>query len=184
MSRTLTMAAVLVVFAAIIVYFLANPTLDQSVSVEEIKTETETGTIVPPGDNPVQKIYQALEAANLSNQGLVEVPQEIFSMTHLQQLNLSNNELSGSLPAEIRQLQNLLSLDLSNNEFTGVPAEIGQLQNLQILNLANNNLTGLPYELGNLGNLQILDLRGNAYAKQDLEVIKKSLPSSVEIRTD
>jgi len=90
------------------------------------------------------------QTLDLSGSGLTSTPEYIFSRTTITQLDLSNNELEGSLPAEVRQLANLKMLDLSNNNFTGVPAEIGQLQKLEVLNLSNNQLTGLPYELGNL----------------------------------
>ena len=124
------------------------------------------------------------QVADLSSQNLTAVSQEIFSRTGLRELDLSDNQLSGALPAEVRQLQALRILNLSDNQFTGVPAEIGQLRNLEVLDLSNNNLTGLPYELGNLMNLQVLDLSGNDYSKQDLEIIKASLPPSVNIRVD
>lgn len=99
-------------------------------------------------------------------------------------LNLSNRGLEGSLKAEVRQLSKLRVLDISNNNFTGLPAEVGQLSELEVLNLSYNPLTGLPYELGNLQNLKMLDLRGMNYAKADLEVIKNSLPESVNILVD
>lgn len=99
-------------------------------------------------------------------------------------LDLSGKGYTGSLKAEVRQLAELKTLDLSNNKFTGLPAEVGQLSKLEVLNLSNNPFTGLPYELGNLKNLKVLDLRGTQYAKQDLEVIKKDLPSSVQILVD
>jgi Leucine-rich repeat (LRR) protein len=121
---------------------------------------------------------------DLSGQSLISTPKYIFDRTSTQQLDLSHNNLSGSLPAEIRQLQDLRVLNLSNNNFTGVPAEIGQLQKLEVLDLSDNNLTGLPYELGNLSNLRTLDLTGNNYATQDLDVIRKSLPSTVVIEVD
>jgi Leucine-rich repeat (LRR) protein len=120
---------------------------------------------------------------DLSGQGLIKTPDYVFSKTDTQELNLSNNKLSGALQAEVRHLVNLRILDLSNNNFTGVPAEVGQLNKLEVLDLSNNSLTGLPYELGNLSNLTILDLRGNDYAKADLEIIKKGLPNT-EIRID
>lgn len=120
---------------------------------------------------------------NLNGQGLTKVPSYIFDRTDIEELNLSNNALDGSLQAEVRHLQNLRVLNLSNNKFTGVPAEVGQLKNLEILDLSNNKLTGLPYELGNLSKLKLLDISGNAYAEADLAKIRASLPSSTVIKT-
>lgn len=121
---------------------------------------------------------------DLSNQGLIKVPSYIFEKTKAHELDLSNNTLTGSLPAEIHNLSELRILNLSDNQFSGVPAEVGQLRNLEILDLSNNKLTGLPYELGNLTNLKRLNLRGNNYAKADLDLIKKSLPSETQIIID
>lgn len=121
---------------------------------------------------------------DLSGQELKKVPDYVFTKTGIQKLDLSNNNLGGSLQAEVRQLQNLKVLNLNNNHFAGVPAEIGQLKNLEELNLSNNQITGLPYELGNLSNLKILNLRGNDYSQADLEIIKKTLPVTTEVLTD
>lgn len=143
--------------------------------------QTPVNTTDTPTDVPATKNEAPSNKLNLSNQQLQQVPEYIFEQTDIQELNLSNNKLSGSLQAEIRHLQNLVSLDLSDNMMTGVPAEIGQLQNLQYLNLSNNQLTGLPYELGNLKNLKTLDISGNEYAEQDLRIIQQSLPSDTEI---
>ncbi len=121
---------------------------------------------------------------DLSGQELKMIPDYVFKKTDIQKLDLSNNNLGGSLQAEVRQLQNLKTLNLSNNHFAGVPAEIGQLKNLEELNLSNNQITGLPYELGNLSKLKILNLRGNDHSKADLEIIKKTLPATTEVLTD
>lgn len=121
---------------------------------------------------------------DLSNQGLSKIPQEIFSKTQLEVLNVSHNNLTGAIQAEIRNLQNLKTLNASNNQMTGVPAEIGQLHKLEVLDLSNNQLTGLPNELGNLQNLKILNLSGNQYSQQDLDYIKSKLPSSTQIITN
>src|SRR3989344_3845961 len=100
----------------------------------------------------------ALTTLNRSNQGLTKLPSEILSMTNLQQLNISNNRLTGALPAEIRHLQNL-----------------------EILNISNNQMTGLPAELGNLQKLEVLDLSDNDISEYDLNIIRERLPKTTEI---
>jgi len=138
----------------------------------------ETGGIVPNTsiDTPF-----TLHVLDLSGQGLTKTPEYVFGRTDIDELNLSNNSLTGSLQAEVRHLQNLKILNLSNNKFTGVPAEVGQLSNLEILDLSNNQLTGLPYELGNLSQLKVLNLTGNNYSQADLARIKEKLPGTTVI---
>lgn len=119
---------------------------------------------------------------SLSNQKLDKVPNYILNSTTVEILDLSYNNLTGSIPAEIRFLKKLRELNLSNNSLTGLPAEIGQLSELEVLNVANNKLTGLPYELGNLKKLRILDLSGNDYSQADLDKIKTGLSGSVVIK--
>jgi Leucine-rich repeat (LRR) protein len=148
---------------------------------ESVVVENETETVVTENETKVTGNNTILD---LSNQNLTSVTQNTFSDTAIQELNLANNSLTGSLPGEIRFLQNLKVLNLSNNQFTGLPAEIGQLQNLEVLDVSNNKITGLPNELGNLKNLQVLKLTGNQYSASDLEGIKNNLPDSVVIETN
>lgn len=118
---------------------------------------------------------------DLNGRNLDKVPSYVFSESTLEELDVSNNNLTGALPSEIGNLKNLKILKAGNNKMTGVPAEVGHLEKLEILDLSDNQLTGLPYELGDLKNLRILNLSGNNYSEQDLEIIKNKLPSSVEI---
>jgi len=99
----------------------------------------------------------------------------------LEELDVSNNKLTGALQSQIGQLKNLKILNASDNQMTGVPAEVGQLINLQVLNLSNNQITGLPNELGNLQNLKILNISGNNYSKTDLNGIQKKLFKDINI---
>ena len=121
---------------------------------------------------------------DLSGQGLEKLPSYVLSRTDLEELNISNNKLTGALPSEIGKLTNLKVLNASNNLMAGVPAEIGHLPNLEVLDLSNNQLTGLPNELGQLSKLKILNLSGNDYSEQDLEIIRNVLPSDVSIILD
>ena len=78
-------------------------------------------------------------------------------------LNLSTNQLIGTIPPELGNLANLQSLDLWGNQLSGgIPPSLGSLANLQGLVLGSNKLTGpIPLELGSLANLQSLDLSYN-----------------------
>jgi len=133
------------------------------VKKNDVTTTTDDGTLITQSD-----------VIDLSNQGLKSIPSYVFDKTDTEELNVSNNSLTGSIQSQIGQLGNLIVLDASNNKMTGVPAEIGQLEKLEVLNLSNNQLTGLPNELGNLKNLKILNISGNNYSPQDLEGIKKT----------
>ncbi len=91
------------------------------------------------------------------------LPPELGNLVHLQSLDLSHNNLTGSIPEELGNLTNLKSLDLSWNHLTGsIPGGLSNLINLQSLDLSSNGLSGgvLP-ELSHLTNLQTLDLHGN-----------------------
>ena len=101
---------------------------------------------------------------NLSNNNLIgSIPAELRNLVNLDQLYLRLNALSGSIPAELGQLTNLRRLNLNYNALSGsIPAELGQLTNLQYLYLQGNALSGpIPAELGQLTNLQLLDLHNN-----------------------
>lgn len=116
---------------------------------------------------------------NLSSSELIEVPKDILGNSPVTTIDVSNNNLTGSLPGEIRKLTNLEVLNASDNKMTGIPAEIGQLSKLITANFANNNLSGLPLEIGNLSNLETLDLRGNPnISTNDIALIQKEIPNA------
>ncbi|KAL0263889.1 UNVERIFIED_CONTAM: hypothetical protein PYX00_010960 [Menopon gallinae] len=94
------------------------------------------------------------------SRGLREVPREVFVATDLQELDLSDNELT-TLPGEIRSLSQLQKLDISGNQLTTLPGEIESLSQLQELYIGNNQLTALPKEIGRLSQLQKLYLGSN-----------------------
>ena len=59
------------------------------------------------------------------------------------EINLDNNNLTGSLPEEIGDLTNLTSLNLDNNNLTGsIPPSFANLINLTQFDISNNALAG------------------------------------------
>ncbi|KAK9724690.1 hypothetical protein RND81_05G092600 [Saponaria officinalis] len=83
----------------------------------------------------------------------------------LEQLDLSNNLLSGALPDFWTNFGHLLSLHLENNRFSGnIPKSIGTIQSLQYLHLNNNTFSGsFPTSMKNCTSLLILYLGYNSF---------------------
>ncbi|XP_061366620.1 receptor-like protein EIX2 [Gastrolobium bilobum] len=81
---------------------------------------------------------------DLSNNDLYgTIPPQMFSLIGLHSLNLSHNKLMGSMPNEIGNMYNLESLDFSTNQLWGeIPQGMSNLSFLSYLNLSFNNLTG------------------------------------------
>jgi Leucine-rich repeat (LRR) protein len=103
-------------------------------------------------------------ALNLSsNQLSGSIPPELGQLSNLEDLVLFSNQLSGTIPAELGQLTNLTWLSLRGNQLSGtIPPELGQLTNLTELYLFSNQLSGtIPPELGQLSNLEYLRLSFN-----------------------
>ena len=92
------------------------------------------------------------------------LPEEVGTLSQLELLKLSENNLSGTIPVSLGKLLRLTELQMGGNSFSGsIPAELGTLSSLQIaLNLSYNNLSGkIPYELGSLDLLEFLLLNNN-----------------------
>ncbi|CAH9108518.1 unnamed protein product [Cuscuta europaea] len=84
------------------------------------------------------------------------IPDELWELTYLYNLDLRENYLSGPLSPSIGNLTRMKYLSFGNNQLSGVlPKELGQLTELLSLSIAQNNFSGtLPPELGNLVKLQ------------------------------
>ncbi|GLU18827.1 hypothetical protein SLE2022_351040 [Rubroshorea leprosula] len=98
-----------------------------------------------------RKITLGLEISiDLSSNNLVgSIPEELIFLKDLRSLNLSWNNLSGKIPEKIGQMENLESLDFSKNSLSGmIPNSMSSLTKLSYLNLSYNNLSG-PIPIGN-----------------------------------
>lgn len=90
------------------------------------------------------------------------IPEEIENLD-LSFLNLRNNQLTGEIPASIGNVSTLYYLNIANNKLTGsIPSELGKLANLEYCYLFGNQLEGtLPESLANLTKLSVMDFSGN-----------------------
>ncbi|KAI8010781.1 putative LRR receptor-like serine/threonine-protein kinase [Camellia lanceoleosa] len=86
------------------------------------------------------------------------IPDELWTLTHLINLNLAQNYLTGPLSASIGNLTRMQYLSLGINALSGeLPVELGKLTNLISSSVSSNNFSGpLPSELGNLAKLEQL----------------------------
>lgn len=80
-------------------------------------------------------------------------------------INLSNNNLSGSLPSSIGSLTRLNSLELYNNKISGIlPYTIGRMHTLRYIYIYSNQFTGnIPDSVCMLNNLISFDIYNNNF---------------------
>ncbi|XP_073018036.1 uncharacterized protein [Primulina eburnea] len=94
-----------------------------------------------------------------------QIPASFSLLSHLRLILLFKNHLSGTIPpalfANCTRLQNV---DFSQNSLTGyIPFEIGNCPNIWNLNLYSNLLSGeIPTSLGNITEMFSLDISNNS----------------------
>lgn len=98
-----------------------------------------------------------------SNNLLGSIPDTLGDLPALFLLDLSHNRLVGQVPQQLQNLQQLQYLNLSRNGLSGqVPAALSRCVKLISLNLSYNKLSGdVPMSLANLSSLNSLDLSYN-----------------------
>ncbi len=90
------------------------------------------------------------------------LPADLGSLTSLETLDLSDNRLSGTIP-NLSALTSLTTLDLGDNQVSGtIPAWLSALTSLTTLDLGDNQVSGtIPDWQGSLPSLTTLDLGDN-----------------------
>ncbi|XP_028319379.1 malignant fibrous histiocytoma-amplified sequence 1 homolog [Gouania willdenowi] len=101
-----------------------------------------------------------VEALNLGNNGLQDLPGLQPSMNGLRVLVLRRNRFS-SVPRAVLELSGLLELDLSHNCLSGLGQDVQRLRSLKKLSISHNRVTELPEQLGSLRALEELDVSFN-----------------------
>ncbi|XP_057765276.1 probable LRR receptor-like serine/threonine-protein kinase At1g56130 isoform X2 [Salvia miltiorrhiza] len=87
-----------------------------------------------------------------------ELPEELWTLTYLTNLDLGQNYLTGSLPPSVANLTRMQYLRVGINALSGeLPKELGKLTDLRSLAIGTSNFSGpLPSELGNCTRLEEL----------------------------
>ncbi|KAI5559925.1 hypothetical protein BDE02_16G010800 [Populus trichocarpa] len=108
-----------------------------------------------------------LDLSNRELDGRIHA-EALTSLDFLEEIDLSHNQLYGSIPVTMGNLPSLTSLDLSTNFLNGsIPSSLGNLSSLQILDLSTNFLSGsIPPSLRNLSSLKYLFLWYNMLSGQ------------------
>jgi hypothetical protein len=106
--------------------------------------------------NDLEILAQDLENLDLSENSITgSIPSVMGTFQNLQALRLDMNQLSGVIPVELANLADLRRLELNGNFLSGtIASEFGLLRKLRTLSLDNNTLTGnIPASLGQLSEL-------------------------------
>lgn len=96
----------------------------------------------------------------------------LLSAPGLQHLDVSNNQISGSLPVLRDSFPELMRFMAGDNSIDEVSAE--SLQGLKIVNLSNNDIARLEPEIGlHAGTLTSLDVEGNKFRVPNYAILRK-----------
>ncbi|ORY46111.1 L domain-like protein [Rhizoclosmatium globosum] len=104
-----------------------------------------------------------LDLSNNNLSGTLDETPSLFTRMNLTTLLLDHNLFTGSIPESIRNLTSLFSLSLAHNQFTGpIPATLSSITFIKHIVLNNNLLCGpIPASLIHLTSLTTLRLQGN-----------------------
>ncbi|EFH40312.1 hypothetical protein ARALYDRAFT_918044 [Arabidopsis lyrata subsp. lyrata] len=103
----------------------------------------------------------------MSNRLIHGLPSELgSSLSSLEKLLLSKNNLSGKFPTSLGNLTSLSQFAIAYNHMEGeVPDNIGRLSHMISVQLSQNNLSGVfPPAIYNLSSLRILSIVGNHFS--------------------
>lgn len=98
---------------------------------------------------------------SLRDLNLTDLPESLFSLTHLVALDLRSNQLK-EVPVDILRLRQLKELFLTRNLIDTFPNVVLDLPALELLDISGNRIAEVPDEICNLSSLHHLNVSSNA----------------------
>lgn len=133
---------------------------DHSVIYEPLPAEFRTKHNIYSYTGTILELMSGLDLS--SNELNGSISPEIGHIRNISSLNLSHNHLSGSVPQSFSNLVQVESLDLSYNNLSGaIPPNLTELHFLAIFNVSYNNLSGQTPTTGQFANFGEDNYRGN-----------------------
>jgi Leucine-rich repeat (LRR) protein len=130
----------------------------------------------------LRKMFGGRKSGNLKlhREGLVKVPTQIFELTALQSLDISDNLIS-LIPEDIGILTKLCTLNIERNEKVAhLPDTMSVLTNLTSLSLEGTDISHIPLWVGAFTSLIDLNLRGLHVDSPPEAVIMQGTPTVVK----
>ncbi|KAK9059476.1 hypothetical protein SSX86_020178 [Deinandra increscens subsp. villosa] len=134
---------------------------------------------LPPSFTRLKKLRKFY----MAEAGLIgELPGNLSGMGALEVLDLSRNQINGSIPSDLFMLKNLTEVYLYMTNLTGGIPDSVEALNMKIIDLSENKLTGkIPDGFGNLMSLTNLTLMFNQLSGEIPESIGR-LPHLQDVR--
>ena len=125
--------------------------------------------------------FAFIEAIDLSDCGLTQIPPVLRHMKQLKVLNISGNHIH-SLPDDWGHLD-LIALDISHNVLSEANSSIKCPKNLEVLVMENCNLKDFPYHVLQLSKLRCLILDDNPMGKLDFNALQSNSLQSISLKS-
>lgn len=134
-----------------------------NLEILDLSHNSLTGSI--PISYPYSTNLLNLKEFNLNNNELIGyIENDWATKSLLTRFDLGHNKFTGSIPSGFSNLVNLVHLNLSFNQLGGSMFSLDQLTSLVTLHLSNNSLTGEIPNLDHLSQLETVDISQNLFS--------------------
>nr|GMD15410.1 probable LRR receptor-like serine/threonine-protein kinase At3g47570 [Ipomoea batatas] len=131
-------------------------------AMESSFTQLQTNTNTTPSSS--QRREENEEVLDLSLNNLIgSIPSRIFNISGLYELVLPANNLSGKIPSVKMSVPNLIEIAIRNNSLSGnIPPFLVNASKLEFIDISSNEFSGpIPSSFSDLRSLELLNLAHN-----------------------